>query len=169
MEKTKYIVVNGKPVSIEVEEGKMVSINEQASSPKITKLSGREYEIVLNGKTIRGEVLKLKQNTCQILVNGNTYTFNIETEKSFKRAQKLAETMKETKLRLLAPLPGVICEVQVEKEQPVKKGDTLLILEAMKMQNEILSPMEGIITEISIKEGENVLKDQVLIEITPIS
>jgi biotin carboxyl carrier protein len=63
-----------------------------------------------------------------------------------------------------APMPGLIFEIKVQEGDEVKKGDTLVILEAMKMENILKSPGDGIIKEIRIKKGDSVEKNQVLIQ-----
>ena len=64
-----------------------------------------------------------------------------------------------------APMPGKIIDVLVREGSTVLRGESLLILEAMKMQNEIQSPVNGTIRSISVKAGANVMKDDVLVEI----
>jgi biotin carboxyl carrier protein len=61
-------------------------------------------------------------------------------------------------------MPGLIIELKVKNGDVVKPGDTLLILEAMKMENIIKSPGEGVVKTVKIKKGESVEKNQVLIE-----
>jgi len=61
-------------------------------------------------------------------------------------------------------MPGLILEINVEVDQEVNENDTLLILEAMKMENVITSPRSGIIKSISVNKGEAVEKNQLLIE-----
>ena len=65
---------------------------------------------------------------------------------------------------LLTKMPGKIVKINVEEGQTVKKGETLIILEAMKMENIITSPRDGIIKSISVKKGDAVEKNQLLIE-----
>jgi len=65
--------------------------------------------------------------------------------------------------RIKAPMPGSILKIAVEEGQQVQKGDTLLILEAMKMENVIKSPVDGKIARIAAKEGESVEKNASLI------
>lgn len=62
-------------------------------------------------------------------------------------------------------IPGTILKVYVKKKDKVKKGDRLLVFQAMKMSNELLAPMNGVIAEVNIKEGDSVNKAQVLIKI----
>lgn len=62
-------------------------------------------------------------------------------------------------------MPGKIIEVLVREGSDVQRGEAVLILEAMKMQNEIHSPVEGVITAVNVKPNFNVMKDDVMIEI----
>lgn len=63
-----------------------------------------------------------------------------------------------------APMPGLILHIAVKEGQEVSEGDSLLILEAMKMENNFTSPRAGIIQSIKVKQGDAVDKGQVLIE-----
>ena len=64
-----------------------------------------------------------------------------------------------------APMPGIILEMKAEPGAQVSKGDTLLILEAMKMENAILSPKDGVIKAVWSKTGDTVDKNKLLIEL----
>jgi len=64
---------------------------------------------------------------------------------------------------LKAPMPGLVLDISTKEGETVKKGDTLLILEAMKMENAIKSPTDGIIKNIAINKGEAVEKNQVIL------
>jgi biotin carboxyl carrier protein len=66
---------------------------------------------------------------------------------------------------IYAFIPGTILKVFVKPKEKVKKGDKLLIFQAMKMSNELLAPVNGVIAEVNIKEGDSVNKSQVLIKI----
>jgi biotin carboxyl carrier protein len=63
-----------------------------------------------------------------------------------------------------APMPGLILEINVKEGQTVNEDDSLLILEAMKMENVITSPREGVIKSIKVNQGETVDKNSLLIE-----
>ena len=66
-----------------------------------------------------------------------------------------------------AHLPGTILDVSVEVDQAVRKGDLLLIHEAMKMKNRVLAPIDGTIADLLVATGDKVKKDAVLVVIKP--
>jgi pyruvate carboxylase subunit B len=68
---------------------------------------------------------------------------------------------------VLAVIPGTILEIMVKKNQKVKEGEILLILEAMKMENRVTMPFDGIVKSINVVNGETVAKKHIMIEIAP--
>jgi biotin carboxyl carrier protein len=62
-----------------------------------------------------------------------------------------------------APMPGMVLQVLVEKGQPIKKGDAIVVLEAMKMENILKSPADGIINKVHVNKGDKVEKNQVMV------
>jgi propionyl-CoA carboxylase alpha chain len=68
---------------------------------------------------------------------------------------------------LVAPMPGRVIEVRVAADQPVEKGDTLLVLEAMKMEHRVTAPAEGTVAEVLVAVGDQVAKDQALLRLDP--
>ena len=76
-------------------------------------------------------------------------------------APKAAPVANGTKVN--APMPGTILDVKVSQGQAVKKGDILLILEAMKMENEILSPQDGSVAQVNVSKGASVNSGDVLV------
>ncbi len=161
----KYIVVGEHSTTFDVNEKDMsLTINEEIV-PVSSLDKNNELTVTIKDKPFTCEIVKLKQNVCCVQVNGNTYSFSIESEQSYEREKQLSKTIASGSCKVMAPLPGTICEVFVQKNQKVKKGEALFLLEAMKMQNEIVSPSDGVISSILTKESESVLKDQVLLEI----
>jgi len=123
--------------------------------------------IVWKNKKYLLDVIEKNQNRYTVMINGVWYSFSVETPISYKRRKYLEKHGEGSKKAVLyAPMPGKIIEVLVEEGQEVKEGDPVLILEAMKMQNEITSNVSGIIKAIPIKKDDSVMKDDTLIEIT---
>lgn len=119
-----------------------------------------------NGKKFSIEIISCHQNEYELLVNGVSYSFSVETPFSLQRKKMLAlQSSESTTIRLKAPMPGKILEVMVKTGDMVKAGDTLLILEAMKMQNAILASTKGIIKKVLVREGDATSKSDLLIEL----
>lgn len=93
-------------------------------------------------------------------IEGTRYKTNFT--KKFENRQKW-EPIDDR--RLITFLPGVILKVKVKKGQKVKKGDSMVILEAMKMQNKITIHKDGVIKNIHVKEGQRVMKGMLLMEL----
>ncbi|PKQ68359.1 hypothetical protein BZG01_03840 [Labilibaculum manganireducens] len=130
------------------------------------KEKDNEFIIQYKDKNFIGEIAELKQNKCTVVVNGNTYNFTIDTEATFQRKEKLRKNnLIKLNCNLLAPMPGKITEVLTAEGCIVEKGSPLVLLEAMKMQNQILAAQDGTISKILVKDGDSVMSNQVLIEI----
>lgn len=82
-----------------------------------------------------------------------------------KRDTGVRTTLPTTGTPVLAPLPGTVTAVKVKMGQHVSKGETVVVLEAMKMQNNIEAEADGIITSIPVSQGESVMEGNVLVTI----
>jgi biotin carboxyl carrier protein len=145
----------------------------------IIKVNGREYSVELREDEKYGvhvlwknrrypvEIVRTKQNRYEILFNDISHMFTVETPVSMQRRKVLGTgKSKATTLVVRAPMPGKIIDVLVRENSEVMRGEALVILEAMKMQNEIQSVVSGTVTRIGVKTGQNVMKDDILAEIT---
>ncbi len=140
-----------------------------SKSPGLSLVTDEEGYTWVEGQGERytAEILEKSQNRYHILINGNSYHFSVETPFSFKRKKFLNKLRKGSKLvRLNSPMPGKIVELMVAEGDKVSAGDEMLILEAMKMQNEIRTEITGIVTKIHVKPGVNVMKDEILLEVS---
>jgi len=142
------------------------------------RIGKRDYEVKLKADEKYGtyilwknrkypvEIVRSSQNKYEILFNDISYTFTVETPFSLQRKKVLDSRQgKIEKEFIKAPMPGKIIDVLVREGSTVQKGEPLVILEAMKMQNEILSPVNGIVEKVSAKPNTNVMKDDLLVEI----
>lgn len=117
-------------------------------------------------KKYLAEITDKSQNKYTVLLNGLSYSFTIESPISYRRRKYLEKHKEISKLEIVsAPMPGKIVELLVEPNSRVKEGEPILILEAMKMQNEIITQVSGKIQKIYVKAGDSVAKDEVLMEI----
>jgi biotin carboxyl carrier protein len=122
--------------------------------------------IVWKNKKYMLDVIEKNQNSYTIMVNGVWHSFTVETPISLKRRRFLEQQGESSSMiSIEAPMPGKIIDIMVEEGAEVKSGDPVIILEAMKMQNEISSHVTGVVQSIAIKRNDSVMKDDVLIEI----
>lgn len=142
------------------------------------KIGKRNYEVQLKHDEKFGtyilwknrkypvEIVRSRQNKYEILFNDISYTFTVETPFSMQRMKVLNKQKGKVETEFIkAPMPGKIIDVLVREGSQVLRGESVVILEAMKMQNEILSPVNGHIIKVSAKPNTNVMKDDVLVEI----
>jgi len=142
------------------------------------KIGNRNYEVKLKQDDKYGtyilwknrkypvEVIRSRQNRYEILFNDISYSFTIETPFSLKRMKVINKQKgKIDKEFVKAPMPGKIIDVLVREGSQVLKGEPVVILEAMKMQNEIQSTVNGHVLKVNAKSNTNVMKDDILVEI----
>lgn len=142
------------------------------------KIGKRQYDVQLKQDEKYGtyilwknrkypvEIVSSRQNKYEILFNDISYTFTVETPFSLQRMKMLSKQKgKAEKEFVKAPMPGKIIDVLVREGSQVLRGEPVVILEAMKMQNEIQSPVNGHIVKITARPNTNVMKDDVLVEI----
>ena len=112
------------------------------------------------------EIIRSRQNKYEILFNDISYTFTVETPFSMQRMKFLNKQKGKVETEFIkAPMPGKIIDVLVREGSQIIRGESVVILEAMKMQNEILSPVNGHVIKVIAKPNTNVMKDDVLVEI----
>lgn len=116
-------------------------------SPK-TKIEGQKTDMV---KKIRCKTLLIEDTKYKTLFNKKFENRNIWQGNNQKQIK--------------AFIPGIIHKINIKPGQKVKKGEYALILEAMKMNNQLLIPIDGVINKIFVHEGQCVIKNQVLVEL----
>lgn len=126
------------------------------------------YHILSGKKAFRAQLTgkDFQKKTYRIKVNSNTYHIRINDELD-RLIEKMGLSSRNTKKtnQIKAPMPGVILDLKVGKGDTVQEGDTLLILEAMKMENAILCPKDAVIKNIHVALNETVEKNKLLIEL----
>ena len=118
----------------------------------------KEFTFKINGAEYKCAVEEIEAGKTNITVNGNVYT--VETEAPAAPAPKPAPA---AGVQVKSPLPGSIIKVLVSEGQAVKKGDTLLTLESMKMENPVLAEQDGTVKQVAVTPGQNVMQDDLLI------
>jgi acetyl/propionyl-CoA carboxylase alpha subunit len=133
----------------------------------VLTMNDHTFHILKNNQSYTAEVLQAdySQKHFIIKVNGNIYKIEVKDRfdlllEKLGMSNGNAIQVKDIK----APMPGLILHVQVTEGQEVKKGDVLVILEAMKMENTIKSPVDGKIKAVKVRTKESVEKNQVMVQ-----
>ncbi len=143
-----------------------VSINGKETGIKIFESEEGFTYLVYKNKKYLVEITEKKQNKYTVMINGVSYSFTVESPISYLRKKYLAKHQTKSKIEMIvAPMPGKIVDLLVEENAEIKEGEPILILEAMKMQNEISSHVKGKVKKIHVKQNDSVAKDELLIEI----
>jgi len=147
----------------------------------------KKFNFTINGDDFSVRVKKIEGDTADIEVNGTPYSVkiheeikttktpvvmvrkDIQTKQGDERAKENMKPVSESKRpsakTIKSPLPGKIIKVNVTEGGTFNEGDTLLVMESMKMENNILAERSGKIVKICAPAGSTVLQDEVLFEI----
>ncbi|TCD11542.1 acetyl-CoA carboxylase biotin carboxyl carrier protein subunit [Pedobacter frigidisoli] len=151
IEETKAkLLVNGKHIELDV-----------------NNLNASNAHVLFQNRSFNTEVVDVDkaEKTCKIKVNGNIYNIKVEDQFDQLLQQLGLDKLATNKVsEIKAPMPGLVLKVSVTEGEDVKKGDNLLILEAMKMENILKSSADGIVKRILVNQGDKVEKNQILIQ-----
>jgi biotin carboxyl carrier protein len=163
----KYVTtIDDKEFMVEVIDAKHVSINGKILGVDFASINGQPvYSLLIDEKSYEGYVYPDEKNW-QVFLHGRLYQAFVEDEREKRlRTAASGEVVTEGEFHLKAPMPGMVVAIPLAEGQPVKKGQVLLILESMKMQNELKSPKDGTISRIRIKAGDTVEQKQALLSV----
>ncbi|MCH7412656.1 biotin/lipoyl-binding protein [Belliella sp. R4-6] len=153
---------------IKVEKsGDSIVVNEEILTWDLKKTGDRFYNIIHEGKSFNLEVVSIlpEEKTIKLKLNNKSATVKLQDKFDLLLEKLGMNTNKGNQAKeIKAPMPGLIFDIKIKEGDEVKKGDPVLILEAMKMENIIKSPGDGIVKAIKIKKGDSVEKNQVLIQ-----
>lgn len=161
----------------------IATINDQAFEIEI----GHDHEIVVNGKTYTVDfqplpdsgmvsllldnhsweaVVEDRDELHEVLLKGELYSVRVQDERTYRMEMaRGGGTAVTGEANITAPMPGLIVAIPVSEGDRVNKGDSVVILESMKMENELRAPRDGVILRVSTEPSASVEKGQVLVVI----
>jgi biotin carboxyl carrier protein len=126
------------------------------------------FHILKDHVSYKAMLLKLDENlkSMTLLINGNEYTISLKDKYDILLEKLGMNNLASAKVNnIKAPMPGLVFDIKVQVGDTIAKGDTVLVLEAMKMENMLKAPGDGVIKNIKVNKGEAVEKNQILVEL----
>jgi biotin carboxyl carrier protein len=152
---------------------------ESESIPVDLTPTGKSYRLTIGGKTFEAEIIQAKDGKLDLLVDGKRLTAYVSSDNAKRWVTVNGQTLVLTRSsgarrgshaghqaagELTAPMPGQVRALNIGEGDAVTKGQTLLVLEAMKMEIRIQAPQDGVVRKVLVRQGETVDREQVLIE-----
>jgi len=164
MSTTYATYIDGEELEITIHADGKVELDGESFEVDLQHISNDVvYSMIIQGRS--HEVFSMFENgVWRILIDGERHEVEVEDERT-KRLKSLSGSDKQLvgDIQVKAPMPGLVVKVMIEPGQLVNENQPLVILEAMKMENELRAPRSGIVKEIRIKPQETVALQQVLL------
>jgi biotin carboxyl carrier protein len=161
----KYITtVDGNQYEIEINAEHEIAVNGKKLNVDFQSVFGQPvYSLILDGQSYEAYV-NLTEDGFEVQLRGQLYLISVEDERQRRlRQASVSQITHGGEFLLKAPMPGLIVAVPVEEGQEVDKGQNLVVLESMKMQNELKAPRSGKVERIRVSSGDNVEQNQVMV------
>jgi len=160
--------INDKTYIIEINDDRKVVVDGVEYAVDFESVSGQPvYSLLIDGHSYEAYVSANEDDAgWQVLLRGALSAVRVEDERE-KRLRMAAGgvAVESGEFNLRSPMPGLIVAVPVSEGQAVVKGDILVILESMKMQNELKCPRDGTVTRVRVKAGDGAEQNQVLVTV----
>jgi biotin carboxyl carrier protein len=163
----KYVtIINDVRFEIDIEADGTLKVNGQPRDVDFLALGPSLYSILMNHRSYE-MVIEEREGAYEVLMQGRLYAGEVLDERAQLLATRRGGLGTESgELSIKSPMPGLIVTVPVTEGQAVTKGQTLIILESMKMQNELKAPRDGVVQRISVQAGQTVEQNKLLVTLT---
>jgi biotin carboxyl carrier protein len=163
----KYITtINGKKFEVEIRSDNTVWVDGKPRSVDFLSLGPTLFSVIMDNAQ-HEVVVENREDAVEVLMKGRLYTGTVLDERAqLMRSRRGGDANDSGEVTVRAPMPGLIVAVLVSEGEHVKAGQTLVILESMKMQNELKAPRAGTVQRVSVQAGTTVEQRKVLVTLT---
>ena len=153
------VTVNARKKNVRISGNSIIYVDDKEYNQELYHLSGDTYLLKLDNKIYEVSADQIDHERFMISIDGKNFDSLIRTSLQ-EKAVKLIElkTSAQHKLEVKAPMPGMVLKIKKQPGDEVMQGDSVLILEAMKMENDLRAHISGKIISINVKEGMAVEK-----------
>lgn len=160
------VTILNKSYSVEKTDA-AIQVNSKPINWDLQWISDRKIHLIYENKSLEAELISLDKETNTIQIKLGNKISNLQLKDRFDlllEQMGMNNTASQALREIKAPMPGLILDLKVKPGDEVKKGDVILILEAMKMENILKSPGDGIVKAVKVSLNQSVEKNQVLIQ-----
>jgi biotin carboxyl carrier protein len=163
----KYVTTIGeRQYTIEINHDDQITIDGVASPIDLCAIDETTFSLLIDNASHEA-LVEAHEGEIEVLLYGRLYTARIEDE----RARRLGQSgeglhVSSGEVMIKSPMPGLIVSIPASEGQAVKKGQTIVVLESMKMENELKAPRDGTITSIKVSPRQSVEQGQPLAVLT---
>ncbi|MBI3537377.1 MAG: biotin/lipoyl-binding protein [Chloroflexi bacterium] len=157
-------IINDQTYEIEISANNSVLVNGEPHTIDFRSIDGIALFSLLIDNASWETLVQREGDQYRVVIDGHLHVVDVQDERTRKIVKATKGAVAATgEIAIKAPMPGLVREVNVNAGDAVKARQSIVILEAMKMENEIRAPREGIVKEIRVKAGDKVEQGQVLV------
>jgi biotin carboxyl carrier protein len=162
-----YATIDGQTFEIEINQLGELCIDGECAVVDFQSIAGSSIYSLLLGNVSYEALVEARDEDYEVLLQGTLYRVSVQDE----RMRRLAEAARgfappSGEIAVKAPMPGLVIDVAVRQGQAVEAGSILVILESMKMENELRAPRAGVISQVRVHQGQTVEQHETLVAIT---
>ena len=159
--------VNGKQFEIEIDRDGNLFVDGKPRHVDFASLGETLYSVITDNDSHEVLVDEREEGGYQVQMGGRLYDVDVLDERALLLGNRRGGAVSDSgEVSIKAPMPGMIVDVPVSEGEEVSEGQTVVILESMKMQNELKAPRDGVVQRIGVEPGQSVEQKKVLVTIT---
>jgi acetyl/propionyl-CoA carboxylase alpha subunit len=162
-----YATIEDQTFEIEINQQGELCIDGERAAVDFRSIGGSSIYSLLLGNASYEALVEARDDCYEVLLQGTLYRVWVQDERMRRLAQAARGFAPPSgEIAIKAPMPGLIVDVPVQEGQEVEEGAVLVILESMKMENELKAPRTGVVSQVRVQSGQGVDQHQTLVAIT---
>jgi biotin carboxyl carrier protein len=162
-----YATVDDQTFEIDINQLGELCVDGECAAVDFQSIGGTSIYSLLLGNASFEALVEARNDCYEVLLQGTLYRVSVQDE----RMRRLTQAAKgfaapSGEIAIKAPMPGLIVDVPVQEGQAVVEGDVLIVLESMKMENELRAPRAGTVSQLRVQNGQSVDQHEILVAIT---